>query len=176
MKFERTELPGVVRVVPEPIADERGYFARLHCPEEFAAAGWPFAPAQTSLSRNHVAHTLRGLHFQLLPHAEAKLVRAVRGSIYDVVVDLRPESPTHRRWTAAILSAENGEALLIPEGCAHGFLTLEDATDVLYQIDRLHVPGHARGARFDDPALKIRWPARPRVIAPADLAWPPLQG
>jgi dTDP-4-dehydrorhamnose 3,5-epimerase len=176
MKFERSELSGVVRVVPEPIADERGFFARLHCPEEFAGAGYPFAPAQTSLSRNHAAGTLRGLHFQSPPFAEAKLVRAVRGSVYDVVVDLRPESPTYRRWTAAFLSADNGEALLIPEGCAHGFLTLEDSTDVLYQIDRLYTPGHARGVRYDDPALKIRWPAAPSVIAPADLAWPPLEG
>jgi dTDP-4-dehydrorhamnose 3,5-epimerase len=176
MKFVRSELPGVVRVVPEPIGDERGFFARLFCPQEFAAAGYPFAPAQTSLSRNNASHTLRGLHFQSPPFAETKIVRAVRGSVYDVVVDLRPESPAYRRWTAAILSADNGEALLIPEGCAHGFLTLEDSTDVLYQIDRLYAPGHARGVRYDDPALKIRWPAAPRVIAPADLAWPPLEG
>ncbi|HYA74224.1 MAG TPA: dTDP-4-dehydrorhamnose 3,5-epimerase family protein [Roseiarcus sp.] len=176
MKFERTELPGVVRVVPEPISDERGFFARLFCPSEFAEAGCAFAPAQMSLSRNRAAHTLRGLHFQSPPFAEAKLVRAVRGSVYDVVVDLRPESPTYRRWTAAILSAENGEALLVPEGCAHGFLTLENETDVLYQIDRLYTPGHARGVRYDDAALKVAWPAAPRVIAPADLAWPPLEG
>ncbi len=176
MKFERTELPGVVRVVPEPISDERGFFARLFCPQEFAAAGCAFTPAQMSLSRNRFAHTLRGLHFQSPPFAEAKIVRAARGSVYDVVVDLRPESPTYRRWTAAILSAENGEALLIPEGCAHGFLTLEDSTDVLYQIDRLYTPGHARGVRYDDTALKVAWPAAPRVIAPTDLAWPPLEG
>jgi len=175
MKFVPTELPGVVRLVPEPIADARGFFARLFCPEEFADAGHPFAPVQTSLSRNRVAHTLRGLHFQAPPYAEAKIVRAVRGSVYDVVVDLRPESPAYRRWTAATLSAENGEALLIPEGCAHGFLTLEDATDVLYQIDRPYTPGHARGVRWDDPALQVRWPASPDVIAPADLAWPPLE-
>ena len=176
MKFERTELPGVVRLVPELVVDERGFFARLFCPEEFAAAGYPFAPVQTSLSRNHAAHTLRGLHFQSAPFAEAKLVRAARGSVYDVVVDLRAESPAYLRWTAAILSAENCEALLIPEGCAHGFLTLEDSTDVLYQIDRLYTPGHARGVRYDDAALKVAWPAAPRVIAPADLAWPPLEG
>jgi dTDP-4-dehydrorhamnose 3,5-epimerase len=176
MRFEPTELPDVVRIVPERIADERGFFARLFCPEEFAAAGYSFAPVQTSLSHNHAAHTLRGLHFQSAPFAEAKIVRAVRGGVYDVVVDLRPESPAYRRWTAATLSAENGEALLIPAGCAHGFLTLEDSTDVLYQIDRLYTPGHARGVRFDDPALEVRWPASPSVIAPADLAWPPLEG
>jgi dTDP-4-dehydrorhamnose 3,5-epimerase len=176
VKFERTELPGVVRIIPEPIADARGFFARLYCPEEFAAAGCAFTPVQTSLSRNHAAHTLRGLHFQAAPFAEAKIVRVVRGSVFDVAVDLRPESPAYRRWTAAILSAENGAALLIPEGCAHGFLTLEDSTDVLYQIDRLHTPGHARGVRYDDPALKVGWPASPQAIASADLAWPALQG
>ncbi len=176
MKFERTELPGVTRILPQPIADERGFFARLFCPEEFVAAGCAFAPAQMSLSHNYARHTLRGLHFEAPPFAEAKIVRVARGSAYDVVVDLRPESPAYRRWTAAILSAENGEALLIPEGCAHGFLTLEDSTDLIYQIDRLYTPGHARGVRYDDPALKIAWPAAPRVIAPADLAWPPLAG
>lgn len=174
MKFVATELPGVMRVTPEPIADERGFFARLFCPEEFAAAGCAFAPAQVSLSRNAVAHTLRGLHFKATPFAEGKLVRVVRGSAHDVVVDLRPDSPAYRRWTAARLSADNCEALLIPEGCAHGFLTLEDDTDVLYQIDRLHAPGHARGVRYDDPALAIAWPATPRVIGSADLAWPAL--
>jgi dTDP-4-dehydrorhamnose 3,5-epimerase len=174
MKFAPTELPGVARVSLERFADSRGFFARLHCPDEFGAAGFPFAPVQTSLSRNDAAFTLRGLHFQAPPHDEAKLVRVVRGAAYDVVVDLRRDSPTYRRWIAATLSADNGEALLIAPGCAHGFLTLEDATDVLYQIDRLHVPGHARGLRYDDPAIAIAWPAAPRVIAPADLAWPAL--
>ena len=176
MKFELTEVPGVIRVLPQRIADERGFFARLFCPEEFAAAGCAFSPVQMSLSRNRAAHTLRGLHFQAPPFAEGKLVRAVRGAIHDVVVDLRPESPGYRRWTAATLSAENGEALLIPQGCAHGFLTLEDETDVLYQIDRLYTPGHARGVRYDDPALDIAWPAAPRVIAAADLAWALIDG
>lgn len=174
MKFLPTDLPGVMRIAPEPIRDERGFFARLFCPVEFAAAGCAFAPVQMSLSRNTSAYTLRGLHYQAAPFAEGKIVRATRGSVYDVVVDLRPASPTYRRSTAAILSAENGEALLIPEGCAHGFLTLENDVDVLYQIDRLHAPGHARGLRYDDPALAIAWPAAPRVIAPADLAWPAL--
>lgn len=174
MKFQPTDLPGVVRVRLEPVADARGFFARLFCPDEFAAAGYAFAPAQMSLSRNAAAHTLRGLHFQTAPFAESKLVRVVRGSAHDVVVDLRPESPAYRRSTAALLSADNGEALLIPQGCAHGFLTLEDETDVLYQIDRPHAPGHSRGVRYDDPALAIAWPAAPRVIGPADLAWPAL--
>jgi dTDP-4-dehydrorhamnose 3,5-epimerase len=174
MKFAPTELQGVARVSLERFADSRGFFARLHGPEEFAAAGLPFAPLQTSLSRNDAAFTLRGLHFQAPPDDEAKLVRVVRGSAYDVVVDLRRNSPTYKRWIAATLSADNGDALLIPAGCAHGFLTLEDATDVLYQIDRIYVPGKARGLRYDDPAIGVAWPAGPRVIAPADLAWPGL--
>ncbi len=175
MKFEPTGLPDVTRIVPERNADERGFFARLFCPEEFAAAGRPFEPAQMSLSHNKLAHTLRGLHFQSEPSAEGKLVRVVRGSVFDVVVDLRPGSPTYRRWTAAMLSADNGEALLVPRGCAHGFLTLEDETDVLYQMDRLYEPGHGRGVRYDDPALAVAWPTAPRVIAPADLNWPALE-
>ena len=135
----------------------------------------PFAPLQTSLSRNDAAFTLRGLHFQAPPHAEAKLVRVVRGAAYDVVVDLRRDSPTYRRWIAATLSADNGEALLIPAGCAHGFLTLEDATDVLYQIDRLYEPGHARGLRYDDPAIGSRLARRAaRRSRPPTSAWPAL--
>jgi dTDP-4-dehydrorhamnose 3,5-epimerase len=174
VKFAPTELQGVARVSLERFADSRGFFARLHDPEEFVAAGLPFAPLQTSLSRNDTAFTLRGLHFQTPPHDEAKLVRVVRGAAYDVVVDLRRDSSTYKRWIAATLSGDNGDALLIPAGCAHGFLTLEDATDVLYQIDRAYAPGHARGLRYDDPALAIHWPASPRVIAPADLGWPAL--
>jgi dTDP-4-dehydrorhamnose 3,5-epimerase len=174
VRFAPTELPGVTRIIPEPIADERGFFARLFCPEEFAAAGCAFAPVQMSLSHNRLAHTLRGLHWQAAPFAEGKVVRVTRGSVYDVVVDLRPDSPAYRRWTGALLSAENREALLIPEGCAHGFLTLQDETNVLYQMDRLYAPGHARGVRYDDPALAIAWPAAPQVIAPADLVWPAL--
>jgi dTDP-4-dehydrorhamnose 3,5-epimerase len=174
MKFAPTELPGVARISLDRFTDSRGFFARLHDPEAFASAGLPFAPMQTSLSRNDATFTLRGLHFQAPPHDEAKLVRVVRGSAYDVVVDLRRGSPTYRRWIAATLSADNGEALLIPAGCAHGFLTLEAATDVLYQIDQVYVPGYARGLRYDDPAIGVAWPATPRVIAPADLAWPAL--
>jgi dTDP-4-dehydrorhamnose 3,5-epimerase len=175
MKFAATELAGVKRVSLEPIVDGRGFFARLHSPDEFAAAGSPFIPTQTSLSRSEAAYTLRGMHFQAPPYAEGKLVRVVRGSVYNVVVDLRRDSPSFKRWISASLSADNGEALLIPVGCAHGFLTLEDATDVLYQIDRPYTPGHARGVRYDDPALAIAWPAAPRVIAPADLAWAALK-
>lgn len=134
MIFEPTDLPGMLC---DPITDDRGFFTWLFRADEFAAAGYAFAPVQMSLSRNTHANTLRGLHFQSLPFEESKIVRVARGSLSDVAVDLRPESPTYGRWTSAILSAEHGETLLIPRSCAHGFLTLEDSTDVLYQMDRV---------------------------------------
>jgi len=168
MRFSPTGIAGVVVVDIEPVSDDRGFFARLHCAEDFAAAGHPFAPAQTSLSRNMAAHTLRGLHYQAAPRAEVKLVRVVRGRIFDVSVDLRPGSPTYLRWVGYDLSAETGRAMLVPEGVAHGFLTLEPQTDVLYQISPAFTPGHDRGVRWDDPAFGIVWPAAPAVISPRD--------
>lgn len=171
MRFSPSAIAGVVVVETEPHADDRGWFARLHCPDEFAAAGTPFVPAQTSLSHNRLAGTLRGLHYQAAPRAETKLVRVTRGRIFDVAVDLRPESPTHRRWTGLELSADNGRALLIGEGLAHGFVTLEDDTDVLYQISPMFEPGHDRGARWDDPAFAIDWPVTPRVISARDATY-----
>lgn len=176
MRFGETGIAGVVAVDIEPREDARGAFARLHCPDEFAAAGHPFAPAQTSLSRNPHVGTLRGMHYQPAPHAEAKLVRAVRGRIFDVALDLRAGSPTYRRWTSAELSAENGRALMIPEGVAHGFLTLEPDTDVLYQITPAFQPGHEAGVRWDDPAFAIAWPAPPQVISERDAGYPDHQG
>lgn len=176
MRFSPTTIEGVVVVDIEPATDERGAFARLHCPDEFAAAGHPFVPAQTSLSRNTRAFTLRGMHFEAPPYAEAKLVRVTRGRIFDVAVDLRPDSPTHRAWTGAELSADNGRALLVGRGMAHGFITLEDDTDVLYQIDRIFEPGHGRGVRWDDPAFGIAWPAAPKVISQRDAAYPDYGG
>ncbi|ATE64038.1 dTDP-4-dehydrorhamnose 3,5-epimerase [Rhizorhabdus dicambivorans] len=172
MRFEPTPIAGVVVVELEPHADDRGYFARAHCPQEFAAAGFPFVPVQSSLSRNHAARTLRGMHYQPAPHGEAKLVRVVRGRIHDVALDMRPGSATFGRWTAAELSADNGRALLIPEGVAHGFLTLEPDSDILYMIDRMFEPGRGRAVRWDDPAFAIDWPAAPDVLSPADAKLP----
>lgn len=172
MRFSATGIEGVVIVDLDPVSDERGSFARLHCPEAFAAAGHPFTPLQTSLSRNLKAATLRGLHYEVAPHDEAKLVRATRGAIFDVAVDLRPGSPTYRQWTGTELSAENGRGLLIGRGLAHGFVTLQDDTDVLYQIDRIFEPGHGRGARWDDPAFGIQWPVRPQVMSERDATYP----
>ncbi len=172
MRFSPTAIAGVVVVDIDPVADDRGSFARLHCPDEFAAAGHPFAPAQTSLSRNARALTLRGMHYEAAPRAEAKLVRVTRGRIFDVAVDLRPDSPTYLAWTGAELSADNGRALLIGAGMAHGFLTLEDDTDVLYQIDRIFEPGHGRGVRWNDPAFAIAWPGAPEVMSERDATYP----
>lgn len=172
MRLTATQIEGVVIVDLDVIADERGSFSRLHCPQEFAAAGHPFTPLQTSLSRNAKAHTLRGMHYEAAPQAEAKLVRTTRGAIFDVAVDLRTDSPTYLQWTGTELSAANGRALLIGKGMAHGFITLEDDTDVLYQIDRILEPGHGRGVRWNDPAFAIRWPATPLVISERDAGYP----
>jgi dTDP-4-dehydrorhamnose 3,5-epimerase len=171
MKFREAAIPGVFLVEIEPAADDRGFFARLQCPDEFARAGLSFAPVQTSLSRNLAAGTLRGMHYQAAPMAETKLVRVVRGRALDVVVDLRPDSPTYRRWEGIELSAEGGRAVFIPEGIAHGFLTLEPDTDVLYQIGPAYTPGHDRGVRWNDPAFAIAWPMAPRVISDRDATY-----
>jgi len=172
MKFHPAGLSGVWRIEPEPHRDARGAFARLYCPREFARAGIAFTPTQVNLSRNLARYTLRGMHWQDPPHAEAKLVRCVRGRIWDVVADLRAGSDTFGQWTACELDASAGSALFIPEGCAHGFLTLEPDADVLYQMGRMYEPGHARGFRYDDPAFAIEWPHAPEAIAQADLDWP----
>ena len=176
MLFTETGIAGVILLDMEAMADERGSFARLQCPEEFAAAGYPFTPAQMSLSRNPTEGTLRGMHYQPAPYAETKIVRAVRGRIFDVAIDLRRGSPTHWRWTGAELSAENGRALMIPEGVAHGFLTLEPDTDVLYQISPAYQPGRDAGVRWNDPAFGIQWPAQPSLISPRDAAYPDYRG
>lgn len=172
MILEPTPLPDLTLVRPDERHDERGFFARVWCRETAAEAGVCFEPAQVSVSFNRRAGTLRGLHWQEPPHAETKLVRATRGRAFDVAVDLRPGSPTRGRWHAVELSADNHLALLIPPGFAHGFLTLEDGTELLYAIDAPYVPAAARGARWDDPAFAIRWPGAPAVVAERDLAWP----
>ena len=173
MRLTRTPIDGVVLVEPERNCDARGLFARLYCPQEFAAAGLDsFESTQINLSPNAARHTLRGMHYQKPPFAEAKLVRAVRGKVWDVVIDVRRGSPTYLQWTAAELDAVTLRALFVPEGCAHGFLTLEPDTDILYQMGRLHSPGHESGLRWNDPALDIAWPASPAVITPRDTEWP----
>lgn len=172
MIFAPTKLDGVLVVRPEKHQDARGFFARLWCETEFAAAGIDFRPTQISTSFNARAGTLRGMHWQEAPHAETKLVRAAAGRVFDVVVDLRVDSPTRYRWFGVELDAATHTALLIPPGFAHGFLTLTDAAEVLYAIDAPYAPAAARGARYDDPAFGIVWPSAPVVIGERDLVWP----
>ena len=175
MIFTETKLPGAYLIEPERIADERGFFARTWCRREFATHGLSVELAQCNVSFNPRRGTLRGMHYQAAPHAEVKLVRCTMGAIYDVIVDMRPDSATFRQWVAAELSAENRRMLFIPEGFAHGFQTLEDNSEVFYQISAFYAPESARGLRWDDPALAIAWPpAEQRVISPRDAAYPDL--
>ncbi len=172
MMFHPTPIPGVVEILPAPSRDARGAFTRLWCQEEFFAAGIHFRPLQASRSDNARRHTLRGLHYQAAPAEEAKLVRCTAGAVHDVVLDLRAGSATERRWIGVTLSAEAGNALFIPRGCAHGFLTLTDGAAVDYLIDAPHAPALARGVRWDDPAFAIAWPAIPLVMSERDRSWP----
>ena len=170
--LERTVINGVVIVTPELLHDERGFFARTFCAREFEQAGLRSVVAQANLSFNEHVGTLRGLHFQRPPAAEAKLVRCTRGRVFDVAVDLRPDSVTYLRHVAVILDADERNALYVPEGCAHGYLTLVDGCEVAYQVSEFYTPGVESGLRWDDPTLSIPWPAPVRVISQKDAAWP----
>ena len=173
--FNPTQLEGAFLIEVERHADERGFLARTFCETEFADQGVPMRVVQSSTIRSPYRHTLRGLHFQQAPHAENKLVRCTQGSIYLVMVDLRPDSETRNEWLGAELSAENGRLALVPEGFAQGYQTLADETEVLYQMSHHYVPEAARGVRWDDPALEIDWPpADQRLISERDRGWPDL--
>jgi dTDP-4-dehydrorhamnose 3,5-epimerase len=172
MIFRETSVAGAWIVEPERQVDDRGFFARTWCATEFARHGLSPRLVQASVSYNYRRGTLRGLHYQVAPHAEAKLVRCIRGAIYDVAVDLRPESPTFRRHAAVVLDTNNRLALYVPEGCAHGFQTLADHTEVLYQRSAVYAPEAARGVRWDDPAFAISWPPADRIIAERDRRYP----
>jgi len=173
--FVPTNLAGAFVVEPERIVDERGWFARMYCQREFQEHGIDFVPIQASVSYNTRRGTIRGMHYQDEPFAETKLVRCTRGSLYDVIVDLRPEQPTFRRWFGVELNAENHLALLVPPGVAHGLQTLEDDTEVTYQITPAYSPAHARGVRWDDPAFQIEWPFQVVVISARDSAYAAFQ-
>lgn len=172
MIFTPARLAGLVLVTMERQEDERGWFARSWCAREFAAHGLAAGLAQTSLSFNRHRGTVRGMHFQRPPHAEAKLVRCIRGAIWDVALDLRPHCATHGQWQAFELSAENGRGLYLPPGFAHGFQTLQEESEVLYQISGFYAPEAADGVRPDDPAFGIAWPLPVASIAPRDTLWP----
>jgi len=174
MNFRETEVDGAYIVEPDRTDDERGFFARTFSAGEFAESGLEVSVAECSIAYNRLRGTLRGLHYQQQPHEEAKLIRCIRGSVYDVAVDLRPASPTHLRWAAVELSADNRLSFYVPPGCAHGYLTLADDSELQYQISESHVPEAAAGVRWDDPAIGIDWPAAPQVISSRDASYPDL--
>lgn len=172
MIFNATRLAGVFDIELELYQDERGFFARSWCRKEFEQHSLNPRLVQCNVSFNHKRGTLRGLHLQSEPHAEAKLVRCTRGAIFDVAVDLRPGSQTYLKWVGATLSADNRRALYIPEGCAHGFLTFEDETEIFYQMSAFYEPSASRGFRWNDPAFAIEWPGEVKVISERDATYP----
>ncbi len=172
MRFTETTLKGAYIIELEKLADERGFFARTFCREEFQSHGIDFRVVQCSTSFNVKKGTLRGMHYQIPPHEEGKLVRCASGAIYDVVIDLRPDSPNFMQWMGMELTAEHRRMLYVPEGFAHGFQTLEDSTEVSYLISEIYHPECARGVRWDDPSFGILWPLRkPTVISDQDSRW-----
>jgi len=168
MKFFETKLKGAFIIEPERMDDERGFFARLFCSKEFQHHGLNPKLVQCNISFNKKKGTLRGMHYQPPPYEEEKLVYCSRGAIYDVIIDLRSESPTFMEWLASELMADNYSLLYIPQGFAHGFQTLEDNTDVIYHMGEFYVPESARGVRWNDPAFGIQWPDDHRIISPRD--------
>jgi dTDP-4-dehydrorhamnose 3,5-epimerase len=172
MIFHATNVRGVLELEVEHKVDERGFFARTWCAEEFRKHGLNPNLMQCSISFNTRKGTLRGMHFQLPPFAESKLVRCTRGAVYDVVVDLRPKSSTFKQWTSVVLSADQRNMVYVPEGCAHGFLTLADCVEVFYQISEVYCPDCAAGVRWDDPAFRIKWPEAIAVISERDRNYP----
>lgn len=172
MIFEETKLKGVFEIYLEPRADERGFFARSWCETEFNNHKLNPKLVQCNVSFNSQKGTLRGMHYQDAPHPEAKLIRCTRGALYDVVVDLRRDSATFKAWFGVVLTAEDRNMLYVPEGCAHGFLTLENETEVLYQMSEFYYPELARGVRWNDPTFQIAWPTEVKVISERDRTYP----
>jgi dTDP-4-dehydrorhamnose 3,5-epimerase len=170
--FRETPVSGAFVIEPERRVDERGYFARVFCERELAERGLESSVRQINTGFSPRAGTLRGMHFQLEPHAEVKIVRCVRGAAFDVVLDLRRDSPTFARWYGIELTADNGTQLYLPRGTAHGYLTLKDDTELIYSTSSPYAAQAARGVRYDDPAFGIQWPAGIRVISAADSSWP----
>jgi dTDP-4-dehydrorhamnose 3,5-epimerase len=176
MIFTATKLAGAYVIEPELIADDRGFFARSWCTKEFVAQGLNPQLVQCNISFNRRRGTLRGMHYQASPYGECKLVRCTAGSIYDVIIDLRPDSATYTQWVAVELSSANRQALYIPEGLAHGFQTLTDETEVLYQMSEFYHPESARGVRWDDPKFQVPWPIVEITISDRDRQYPDFQG
>ena len=172
MRFTETGLAGAMVIDPSPHEDDRGRFMRAWCAREFAEHGLDFVPVQANMGFSLQKGTVRGMHFQAAPALEAKLVRCTRGAIFDVTLDLRPASPSYRRWFGIELSAENGRMLYVPEQCAHGYQTLEERTEMYYMTSAYYTPSAVRGVRFDDPAFSIEWPLAATIVSEQDRNWP----
>jgi dTDP-4-dehydrorhamnose 3,5-epimerase len=170
--FREGKLPGTFIIQPERLSDERGFFARTWCRREFENHGLETTFVQFSIAFNEKKHTLRGMHYQAAPHEEMKLIRCTKGAIYDVAIDLQPNSPTYMQWTAVELTEDNREMHYIPRGFAHGYLTLTAAAEVLYQISEFYHPQYLRGVRWNDKAFNVRWPAEPAVMSEKDRQFP----
>jgi dTDP-4-dehydrorhamnose 3,5-epimerase len=175
VRFTESPIAGGWIIDPTPHTDERGRFWRAWCRDEFAQRGIEFTPVQANMGASSHAGTLRGLHYQVAPHLEAKLMRCTRGRVFDVLVDVRPGSPTYGRWHGVELSGDNGRMLLIPPLCAHGYQTLVDESEIYYLTSAAYAPGAVRGLRYDDPTVGIQWPAPPRAVSPQDRSWPFLE-
>lgn len=171
MIFTETKIKGVYIIDVECRADVRGFFARAWCENEFTSHGIPARFPQSNIGFSHKKGTLRGMHFQTAPFEELKLVRCTTGRVLDVAVDLRPESPTYCEWVSEELSSDNHKMLLIPEGCAHGYITLVDNTELMYETSQLYAPAHATGVLYNDPAFRVAWPVPVSVISDADMSW-----
>ncbi len=172
MKFHELPVQGAFLIELEKFGDSRGFFGRAFCRNEFADHGLATEFVQVNNSLSADKGTLRGMHYQLAPHAETKVVRCIRGALYDVIVDIRPDSPTFGKWHGEELSAENRNMLYVPRGFAHGFITLEDDTEAFYFVDNFYAPDHERGVRWNDPKFGIDWPIEPAVLSDKDQAHP----
>lgn len=175
MIFTETKLKGAYIIDIKKVEDDRGFFGRWFCKQTWEAHGLKATVVQANLSYNKLKGTLRGLHMQVAPHEETKLVRCTRGSVYDVIVDMRQNSETYRQWIGVELTADNYRMLYVPEGFAHSYITLEDHSEVTYSVTQVYTPGAERGFRWDDPAFGIQWPIEPVIISPKDQAFPWLQ-
>ncbi|PAU94012.1 dTDP-4-dehydrorhamnose 3,5-epimerase [Aliifodinibius salipaludis] len=171
MIFNETELNDAFVIDLKKLGDERGFFARAFCVNEFKEQGIEFSVAQANVSYNRYKHTLRGMHYQEEPYGEAKLVRCTRGAIWDAIIDVRPDSSTYMQWIGVELTEQNYRMLYIPEGFAHGFITLEDETEVTYQVSEFYTPGAEKGIRWDDQSFNIDWPADPKIMSEKDKSW-----